>query len=62
MRQGLLEYAFLTAFLAIAAAGALAIFGDEIRGALGLRSATPAPASVPASPGPPRGAPPGPTP
>ena len=47
MRQGLVEYALVTAFLALAAAGAIAIFGDEIRGALGLR-APPAPASAPA--------------
>jgi hypothetical protein len=47
MRQGLLEYALVTAFLALAAAGALAIFGDEIRGALGLRAPPPA-ASAPA--------------
>jgi hypothetical protein len=62
MRQGLVEYAFLTAFLALAAAGALALFGDEIRGALGLRSAAPAPASAPWAPGPARGATAAPTP
>lgn len=46
MKQGLVEYALVTAFLALAAAGAIAIFGDEIRGALGLRQparGTPAP-------------------
>jgi hypothetical protein len=47
MKQGLVEYALVTAFLALVAAGALAVFGDEIRGALGLRT-TPAPASAPA--------------
>jgi Flp pilus assembly pilin Flp len=59
MRQGLVEYAFLTAFLALAAAGALALFGDEIRGALGLRAAAPA-SSAAAAPG--RPPPPGPAP
>lgn len=44
MRRGLVEYALVTAFLAIAAAGAVAIFGDEIRSALGL-GPPPAPAS-----------------
>ena len=46
MRRGLVEYALVTAFLALAAAGAIAIFGDEIRAALGLR---PAPARAPAA-------------
>ncbi len=48
MRQGLVEYAFVSAFLALAVAGALAIFGDEIRGALGLR---PPPAAASPAPG-----------
>ncbi len=30
------EWALVTAFLAVAAAGAIAIFGDEIRAGLGL--------------------------
>ncbi len=47
MKQGLVEYALVTAFLALAAAGAIALFGDEIRGALGIRSST-APAAAPA--------------
>jgi hypothetical protein len=47
MKQGLVEYALVTAFLALVAVGALAVFGDEIRGALGLPP-TPAPASAPA--------------
>jgi hypothetical protein len=34
--EGLREYALLTVFLALAVAGALILFGDEIRGALGL--------------------------
>jgi hypothetical protein len=34
-RQGLWEYALVTAFLALAAAGTLILFGNEIRGALG---------------------------
>jgi hypothetical protein len=50
MKQGLVEYALLTAFLALVAVGALAVFGDEIRGALGLRTA-PAPASSAPAPG-----------
>ncbi len=36
-REGLREYALVTAFLALAAAGAVILFGDQIRGALGLR-------------------------
>lgn len=48
MRQGLVEYAFVSAFLALAVAGALAIFGDEIRGALGLQPAPAAAAPTPA--------------
>ena len=48
MRQGLVEYAFVSAFLALAVAGALAIFGDEIRGALGLQPAPAAAAPAPA--------------
>ena len=35
-RQGLWEYAFVVAFLALALAGALLLFGDEIKSALGL--------------------------
>jgi hypothetical protein len=37
--EGLREYALLTVFLALAVAGALILFGDEIRGALGLNAA-----------------------
>jgi hypothetical protein len=51
MKQGLVEYALVTAFLALAAAGAFALFGDELRGALGLRP--PAAAAPAASPTPP---------
>jgi len=54
MKQGVTEWALVTAFLALAAAGAVAIFGDEIRGALGVRPAARAPAPRPAP-----GAPPG---
>lgn len=46
MRQGLVEYALVTAFLALAAAGAIAVFGDEIRGALGLRPEANPPSAV----------------
>jgi hypothetical protein len=45
MRRGLVEYALVTGFLALAAAGAIAIFGDEIRAALGLRPAPASPAA-----------------
>ena len=49
MRQGLVEWVLVTAFLALAAAGAVAIFGDELRATLGLSSpggsAPPAPPS-----------------
>jgi len=46
-RRRLVEYALVTAFLAIAAAGAVALFGDELRAALHLPggSAPPAPTS-----------------
>lgn len=47
-RQGLAEYLLLVAALAILAAGAVALFGPEIRAALGSpppRGATPAPAT-----------------
>ncbi len=47
MRQGLVEWALVTAFLALAAAGAVALFGDEIRGALGVRPHAPAAAPAP---------------
>jgi hypothetical protein len=36
-RESLREYALVTAFLVLAAAGAIVLFGDEIRAALGLR-------------------------
>jgi hypothetical protein len=47
-RQGLTEYVLVTLFLAIAAAGTVAIFGDELRAAFGVRPppAAPAPASA----------------
>jgi hypothetical protein len=35
-REGLREYALVTAFLALAAVGAIILFGAEIRAALGL--------------------------
>jgi hypothetical protein len=46
VKQGLVEYALVTAFLALAAAGALAVFGDEIRGALGLGPAANPPSAL----------------
>ncbi len=56
MKQGVTEWALVTAFLALAAAGAVAIFGDEIRAALGVHPAPRAPAAraAPAPPGPAR--------
>jgi hypothetical protein len=36
-REGLREYVLVTAFLVLAAAGAVILFGEELRGALGLR-------------------------
>ncbi len=39
--EGLREYVLVTLFLALAVAGALILFGDDIRGALGLRTAVP---------------------
>ncbi len=38
-RQGLVELALVAAFLAVAAVGAVAVFGDEIRAACGVRPA-----------------------
>ena len=35
------EWALVTAFLAVAAAGAIAIFGDDIRAALGIAPVDP---------------------
>jgi hypothetical protein len=43
--DGLREYVLVTALLALAAAGALILYGDQIRGALGL-----APAARPGTP------------
>jgi hypothetical protein len=54
-RQGLVELLLAAAFLALAAAGALAVFGEELRAALHGDPA-PAPAARPARAGP--GAPP----
>jgi hypothetical protein len=43
VRRDLAEWLLVTAFVALAAAGAIAIFGDEIRASLGLtRPAAPA--------------------
>jgi hypothetical protein len=47
MKQGLTEYAIVTAFLALAVAGALAIFGAEIRAALGVGAPAPRAAARP---------------
>jgi hypothetical protein len=37
MKQGLVEWALVTAFLALAAAGAAHFLGDDIRAAFGVR-------------------------
>jgi hypothetical protein len=50
-RQGLVEYLLVTGFLLVAAAGAVTIFGEELRGVFGVRTA---PATLPATQGPPR--------
>ncbi len=47
-RQGLVEYLVVLAFAAIAAAGAIAIFGDEVRAAFGGRPAAEAAPRAPA--------------
>jgi hypothetical protein len=54
MKQGLVEWAFVTAFVALAAAGAIAVFGGELHAALGLGPApsavVPAPPAAPPRP------------
>lgn len=47
-RQGLVELLLLTGFLALAAAGAVGVFGDELRQAFGARPPPAAPAAGPA--------------
>jgi len=42
-RQGLVEYLIVVAFVTIAIVGAIAIFGEEIRAALGAPPVRPAP-------------------
>jgi Flp pilus assembly pilin Flp len=39
----MVEYLIVVAFVALAVAGALALFGDEIRGALGIAPTRPPP-------------------
>jgi cytochrome c oxidase subunit IV len=56
-KQGWVEWALVTAFLALAAAGAVAVFGDQIREALGVRPATRAPAARAPATGAPASAP-----
>jgi Flp pilus assembly pilin Flp len=46
-RRGLVEVLLLTGFLALAAAGAVALFGDELRQAFGASAAGPAAAAPP---------------
>lgn len=50
-RQGLSEYVLVTAFFALAAVGAVAVFGDEIRAAFGVSAAAPGRPAPPAAPG-----------
>jgi hypothetical protein len=56
VKHGVTEWALVTAFLALAAAGAIAVFGDEIREALGVRppARPPAPRAAPRAPPPAR--------
>jgi len=42
-RQGLVEYLLVVAFVALAVAGAVALFGDEIRAAIGPPPPRPTP-------------------
>ncbi len=42
-REGLIEYAIVAAFVALAIVGALALFGEEIRAALGTPPAQTSP-------------------
>jgi hypothetical protein len=42
-RKGTVEYLLVVAFVALAVAGAVALFGDEIRAALGSPPPRPAP-------------------
>jgi hypothetical protein len=46
-RQGLVELLLVTGFLALAAAGAVALFGDELRQAFGVGPPATGPASAP---------------
>jgi hypothetical protein len=53
MKQGLVEWALVTVFLALAAAGAAHFLGDEIRAAFGVHRPPPAraePVAPPAAP------------
>lgn len=52
-RQGLTELVLLVLFLAVAAAGAVAVFGPELRAAFGVRPLPGARAPAPASAQPP---------
>jgi hypothetical protein len=54
-REGLLEYLVVVSLLALAAAGAAAVFGDRIREIFGARP-PPAPASAPSAASPAPGA------
>jgi hypothetical protein len=45
--QGLVELLLVTAFLALAAAGTVALFGDELRQAFGVGPPATGPASAP---------------
>ena len=56
MRHGVTEYAVVSGVLAALAAGAIALYGDELRAALGVRR--PAPVAVRAAPVAPAATPP----
>jgi hypothetical protein len=50
-RQGLVELLLVTGFLVVAAAGAVALFGDELRQTFGGRAAQSASRAAPPSAG-----------
>ncbi len=50
MRQGLVEYAVVSGVLLALAAGAIALYGNELRAALGVRPAPVAVRPAPAAP------------
>jgi hypothetical protein len=57
MRQGLVEYAVVSGVLVALVAGAIALYGNELRAALGVRPAPGAARPAPAAPAAPPRAP-----